>query len=205
MAVEVLSSVNPIGQLVDKPALRGSTPHLLHAAVVDAHTPGRAEAAWRPLMVPEEDLAKVLEEADEEHSKGNLFPKEGGGVDEAAEEEKAEEDSEGEEAQEEEDDYLPAWEEEEAPASLPPGEALEAPASMPPGEALEAPASMPPGEAPEAPASMPPGEALAQPPKRGNAMCRFLALRLVYGTASAAEVLRAASGASSSSHSTSLK
>ena len=86
MAKEVLNKVNPNGQLVDKPAMRGNILHLLHAAVQYGHTADRTTTAWKHLLVPDEELPALLAMAREEHTTGSLFQNNGPDLDNATDE-----------------------------------------------------------------------------------------------------------------------
>ena len=86
MATEVLNKVNFIRQLVDKLTMRGNILHLKHAAVQYAHTAERTATAWKPLLVPDEELPALLAKAREEHTKGNLFENTSPDLDNAADE-----------------------------------------------------------------------------------------------------------------------
>ena len=75
------ASSKPIGQLVDKPIVRGNILHILHAAVQYAHTADRTATAWKHLLVPDEEVLALLAKAREEHAKGSLFESNGPDLD----------------------------------------------------------------------------------------------------------------------------
>ena len=162
MARQVLQSANEVGLLIDRPFLKSSMPHMVAAAVDRAHTEQRLTSAWKHLMVSADDLPGVLKEAQLEKDAGVLF------------QEKAEEEGDeevfvgGDEPAEEE------GAEEEDPYDVFPVEAdveVDEPSVV---EPLASPAE----PQPSLPAG---GPAL---------MCRFLALRLAYGTASAKDLTK---------------
>ncbi len=175
VADEILASSNPIGQLLNKPALKGNLPTMVHSAVLKAHTPARRLAAWRPFIVNNaEELKEVVEEANEWHLRGDLFPAKDADPEPAADEM--------------EDEAFEEAEAEEAAIMEP--EDVEPEADEMEDEAFEEAKAE---ETPEAPAEPVAVVAAPPPPETKIALFRkLLGLRLAYGTANASDLKKAA-------------